>query len=159
MKYIIECEKKIKCIYVVDAENDEQCHEKLASGQFDRKFEFDDTQGNGYNYGGYYYKRVEAYSGDGDQTVICSIDDLCKYLNTTPDRIKRDMFKYTECGTPIEWDDEKVTLAVYAEGADGGYSHDLFFPFTGKEFDKLVERVDKESDELWHMWNDEEEGE
>ena len=159
MKYIVECEKKIKCIYVVDAEDDEQCHDKLVNGDVIKKIEMDDTQSHGFDYGGFYFKNVETYSGEGEETVICSVNDLCDYLNTTPDRLKRDMFEYTNCGMPIAWDDEKVTLCVYAEGADAEWSHDLLFPFTGKEFTNMVEVVEKESDELWHEWNDDEEEE
>lgn len=159
MKYIVECEKKIKCIYVVDAEDDEQCHEKLVNGDVIKKVEIDDTNSHGFNYGGYYYKKVEMYSGEGEETVICSVNDLCEYLGTTPDHLKRCMFKYTKCGMPIAWDDKKVTLCVYAEGADAEWSHDLFFPFTAKEFCRMVEVVEEESDELWHEWNDEEEEE
>lgn len=159
MKYIVECEKKIKCIYVVDAEDDEKCHEKLVNGDVVKKVEIDDTNSHGFNYGGYYYKKVETYSGEGEETVICSVDDLCEYLGTTPDHLERDMFKYTECGMPIAWDDEKVSLVVYAEGADPEWSHDLFFPFTAKEFDRMVKVVEEESDELWHEWNDEEDEE
>ena len=154
MKYIVECEKTIKCIYVVDAENDEQCHEKLVNGQVEKKIEIDNTRSHGFNYGGYYYKSVEKYSDKGKEKVICSVDDLCDYLGTTPERLERDMFNNTNCGMPIAWDNEKVTLCVYAEGADAEWSHDLLFPFTGKEFDNMVEYVEQESDELWHMWND-----
>ena len=159
MKYIVECEKKIKCIYVVDAEDDEQCHEKLVNGDVIKKIEVDDTNSHGFNYGGYYYKDVEKYSGEGEETVICSVDDLCEHLGTTPDRLERDMFKYTACGMPIAWDDEKVTLCVYAEGADAEWSHDLFFPFTAKEFDRMVQIVEEESEDLWHEWNDDNEEE
>ena len=159
MKYVVECEKTIKCIYVVDAEDDEQCHDKLVNGQFEKKFESDNTIGCGFNYGGYYYKSVKTYSGEGDETVICSVEDLCKHLGTTPDRFARDMFKYTNCGMPIAWDDDKVTLCVYAEGADAEWSHDLFFPFTAGEFDRMVAVVEEESDELWHEWNDDDEEE
>lgn len=154
MKYIVECEKKIKCIYVVEADDDEQCHEKLVNGDVVKKIEFDATNSYGFNYGGYYYTNVEKYSDKGEEKVICSVDDLCEYLGTTPDRLERDMFKHTECGMPISWNDEKVTLCVYAEGADAEWSHDLLFPFTAKEFNKMVDVVEAESDELWHEWND-----
>ena len=157
MKYIVECEKTIKCIYVVDAEDDEQCHKKLVNRDVIKKVELDNTNSYGFNYGGYYYKSVEKYSGKGDETVICSVNDLCDYLGTTPDRLERDMFKYTACGMPIAWDDDKVTLCVYAEGADSEWSHDLFFPFTAKEFNNLVDYVEEESEQLWHEWNDDEE--
>lgn len=156
MKYIVECEKKIKCIYVVDAYDDVECDKKLTAGEYEYKTEVVETRND---YLGYEYKKCEELSGTGDQTVICSVNDLCDYLDTTPDRLKRDMFKYTKCGMPIAWDDEKVTLCVYAEGADAEWSHDLFFPFTGKDFNHMVEVVEEESDELWHEWNDDEEEE
>ena len=154
MKYIVECEKKIKCIFVVDAENDEECDRKLTNSEYEYKTEVVETKDC---YLGYEYKTHETYSGAGDGTVICSVNDLCEYLGTTPDHLERYMFKNTECGMPIAWDDEKVTLCVYAEGADAEWSHDLLFPFTAKDFDEMVEVVEDESDELWHEWNDEEE--
>lgn len=155
MKYVVECEKHMKCIYVVDAEDDEQCHNKLVNGEYEKKVEIDETSNcHGFNYGGYAYKRLEKYSGEGDERVICCIEDLCDALGTTVDRLERDMFNYTECGMPIAWDDDKVQLCVYAEGADAEWSHDLLFPFTMKEFNHTVEVVEQESDELWHEWND-----
>lgn len=160
MKYIVECEKHMKCIYVVDADDDEQCHEKLVNGQYDKKVEIDETgKCHGFMYGGYAYKDSKKYSGEGDERVICSVDDLCDALDTTVDRLERDMFKYTACGMPISWDDKRVTLCVYAEGADAEWSYDLVFPFTMGEFNHTVEVVEEESDELWHEWNDEEEEE
>jgi len=156
MKFVVECVKQTKVIYVVDAEDEAECDRKLSAGKYIHKTEI---QQNRDDYLGTQYERYEAYSGTGDGTVICSVNDLCEYLGTTPDRLKRDMFKYTDCGMPIEWDDEKVTLCVYAEGADAEWSHDLFFPFTAKEFDKMVEYVEEESEELWHEWNDDKEEE
>ena len=162
MKYIVECEKHMKCIYVVDAENDEQCHEKLVNGEVEKKVEIDETDNvcHGFRYGGYAYKSVEKYSGEGDERVICCIEDLCDALGTTIDRIERDMFKYTACGMPISWDENGVTLVGYAEGADCDMPTSvLLFPFTMKEFDSTVEYLEAEADELWHMWNDDEEEE
>ena len=156
MKFIVECEKKIKCVFVVDAGDEEECDKKLSAGKFDHKTEIVMSKDT---YLGYEYIRHEAYSGTGDGTVICSVNDLCEYLGTTPDRLERDMYKYTDCGMPISWDNEKVMLGVYAEGADAEWSHDLFFPFTGKEFDDMVEYVEEESDQLWHEWNDDDEEE
>ena len=159
MKYIVECEKHMKCIYVVDADNDDQCHKKLVSGEVEKKVEIDETSKcHGFMYGGYAYKNVKKYSGEGDERVICCIEDLCDALDTTIDRIERDMFKYTECGMPISWDDDGVTLVGYAEGADCDMpTETLLFPFTMADFNQTVENLEYEADELWHMWNDIEE--
>lgn len=151
MKYVVECEKKIKCMFVVDAVDEEECDKKLSAGEYEFKAE---TTENTDSYLGYRYKDHKAYSGTGNETVICSVNDLCNYLGTTPDLLERDMYKNTDCGMPIAWDDQKVTLCVYAEGADAEWSYDLFFPFTAKEFDSTVETVEEESEQLWHEWND-----
>ena len=156
MKYIVECMKKVKCIFVVDAEDDVEADKKLSAGQYDFKTEVTESRND---YLGCELMGHETFSGTGEGTVICSVNDLCEYLGTTPDRLKHDMYKYTECGMPIAWDDEKVTLCVYAEGADAEWSHDLLFPFTAKEFDRMVKVVEEESEELWHEWNDDEEEE
>ena len=148
MKYIVECEKKIKCLFVVDAKNDDEADKKLSAGEYELKKEIAESRND---YLGCQYVRHEKGN------VISSINDLCKYLDTTPEQIERDMFKNTRNGIPFLWDDDKVTLCAYAEGADGEPSHDLLFPFMAEEFDKLLEYVEEESDELWHMYNDDDE--
>ena len=156
-KYLVECEKHIKCIFVVDAEDDYKCDKKLEAGQFEKKFEVVTSTDS---YLGYEYKNYEKYSGVGDEAVISSIEDLCRELGTEPAHLERYMFKYTDNGIPIEWNKDGVTLCAYAEGADDcGYGHTLLFPFTMKDFNSTLEYVEQESDELWHMWNDEEEEE
>ena len=158
MKYLIECEKKIKCVYVVDAEDDYQCHEKLAKGDYVQRFINDDTHSDGFDYCGFYYKTSAKYSDKDEETVICSVGDLCEYLGTELDNLERDIFKNTECGLSIEWDDDGVTLGGYAEGADCDMpTRTLLFPFVAKEFNEALDYLDYESGVLWHEWNDNEE--
>lgn len=155
MKYIVECAKITKVLFVVDAEDDSQADKKLLAGEYEKKVEIANNRDD---YLGYQYNGCEKYSGTGNETVICSIEDLCDYLDTTPDRIKRDMYKNTNCGMPIYWDENGVALVGYVEGADcDGPSATLLFPFVAKEFQKTVQYLEDEAEEMWHMWNDEEE--
>ena len=160
MKYVVKCKKVIDCVFVVDADTDEQADRKLLDGKFEFKKETVTTQDC---YLGYEYIDFKTYTGTDDEVVICSIEDLCNELGTDVDRIERDMFKNTACGMPISWDDNGVTLVGYVEGADcDGPSETLAFPFTMKEFNDTINYLEEEANEMWHEWNDEcedEEGE
>ena len=152
MKYIVRCKKVIQCIFVVDADDDYQADRKLLDGKYESKFETVKTTGT---YLGWEYEDHKTLTGIGEQTVICSIEDLCSRLGTTVDGIKRCMFKYTNCGMPIEWNERGVTLVGYVEGADcDGPSETLEFPFTMKEFNETVQYLEDAADEMWHEWND-----
>lgn len=155
MKYLIHCTKTIDCTFVVDADTDEQADKKLSAGEYEYKREWVTTKDC---YLGYEYVTDEKASGTGDGAVICSIEDLCRELGTTPEDIERDMYKNTACGMPISWDDKGVTLVGYVEGMDAdGPSDTLLFPFTMEVFNDTVETLEYEADELWHEWNDEQE--
>ena len=156
MKYIVECEKKTKCLFVVDASDEELCDKKLRAGQYEKKLEIVETTDT---YLGYEYKSHEKYSGKGDEAVICSIEDLCRELGTEPDHLERYMFKETENGLPISWNDDGVTVSAYAEGANcDGPSATMLFPFVMREFNNIVSHLEQVSDEMWHEWNDDDEG-
>ena len=155
MKYIVDCKKVIRCKFVVDAGTDEQADKKLLAGQYESKVETTETQDV---YQGYEYEDYKVFSGEGDETVICSIEDLCEALGTTVDDIESYMYKYTDCGMPISWDDHGVTLVGYVEGADcDGPSETLAFPFTLKDFNETVDALEAEADVMWHEWNDDDE--
>jgi hypothetical protein len=152
MKYIVKCKKVMQCIFVVDAADDLQADQKLLEGKYESKFETVKTLDS---YFGWEYEDDKKYTGVGEQAVICSIEDLCSELGTTVDRIERDMYKNTACGMPIEWNERGVTLVGYVEGADcDGPSETLEFPFTMKEFNETVQRLEDAADEMWHEWND-----
>lgn len=155
MKYIVHCTKTVHCTFVVDANTDEQADKKLSAGEYEYKKEWLATQDT---YLGYEYATDEKVSGTGDGAVICSVEDLCRELGTTTDDLERYMYEHTECGMPISWDDEGVTLVGYAEGADCDHPSDtLLFPFTMGVFNDTVATLEVEADELLHGWNDAEE--
>ena len=89
--------------------------------------------------------------------TINSIHDLCEYLETTPDRIKHDVYKYTDCGAWIEWDDASVTIGSIVEGSDAEFSRTLVFPFDSDDYDDWIGGLECLVDAAWHEANDEEE--
>ena len=154
MKFFVHCTKTVDCTFVVDADTAEQADKKLSAGEYEYKREWTTTQDS---YLGYEYVTDEKFSGTGDGAVICSVEDLCRELGTTKDDLKRYLYKNTECGMQVSWDDDGVTLVGYVEGADCDSPSDtLLFPFTMGVFDDTVATLEVEADELWHEWNDDE---
>ena len=73
----------------------------------------------------------------------------------TPDRIAKAIYKATACGCVFSYNDTKVTVSGYAEGADADCpAHILIFPFEEGEFWSAIEKADAEGCEMWHEWND-----
>lgn len=89
--------------------------------------------------------------------MINNISELAEYLDTTVDRIKHDVYKYTDCGAWIVWNDASVTVGSIVEGSDAEFSNTLYFPFESDEYDKWISNLEYLCDEAWHEANDEEE--
>lgn len=88
------------------------------------------------------------------ETITC-IEDLARNLDTTVDRLKRDMFKYTECGAWITWDDRGVSVGSIVEGSDAEFSNTFTFPFFMRDFESWIDELEMLCDEAWHEANDE----
>lgn len=153
MKYIVELEKVIKRVVIVEADSDEEADKKLLAGVIEKKFNRVTSQDC---YEGWEYK-----SHITAEEVITSADDIAKlYGEKDASSLERALFKYTDCGMCEEWDDKKITLVGYVEGCDAEHPNEtLYFPFTVEKFREVRDRLEKEADEMWHEWNDSEEEE
>lgn len=91
--------------------------------------------------------------------MINNIHDFCNYFGTTEDNIEKDIFKYTECGAFIKYDDSKIIIGSIVEGWDDGeiLCDPLYYPFEEKEFDTTLEWLECEAEAIWHEVNDFEE--
>ena len=88
--------------------------------------------------------------------TIKNINDLCEYRGATDTHeLERDMYKYTDCGAWITWDDRKVSVGSIVEGSEAEFSESFFFPFDSNDFDNWVEELERLTDEAWHEANDE----
>lgn len=154
MKYVVKLKKTLERIVIVDAVDEDECDKKM---QDVKQWEWstNDEVTSSDDYCGYQYVSYESCDGIGGNALVKSVDELAENLGTTVDYLDRDMFKYTNCGMSINWNDKSVTLTGYVEGADcDGPSETLYFPFSMKEFNDTVDYLDKAAEELWHEWND-----
>ena len=85
---------------------------------------------------------------------ISNITELAQALETTVERLKRDVYKYTECGAWIDWDDEEVRIGSIVEGSDAEVGpYHLPFPFTMQDYERTMQTVEYEADIYWHEAN------
>ena len=89
--------------------------------------------------------------------TINNINDLCDYLSTTIERIERDIYKYTDCGAWIKWNDEGVTVGSIVEGSCAEFSMEFVFPFTSDDYEAWINGLEYLTSEAWHEANDEDE--
>ena len=87
--------------------------------------------------------------------TIKRIDDIAYIFGTTVKRLKHDVYKETNCGAWIEWDDETVTIGSIVEGSDAEFQKTFRFPFKSIELDDWFEELENLTDEAWHEANDE----
>jgi len=71
-------------------------------------------------------------------------------------RMKKSVFKYTECGCIFNSDEIGVFLSGYAEGSDAELpGHSLDWGFTMDEYNDALDQADAEGVEAWYEANDE----
>lgn len=83
-----------------------------------------------------------------------SIEDIATYFGTTVNRLEHDVYKYTDCGAWVSWDDGSVSIGSIVEGSDAEFSKTFSFPFTSRELEAWLEDLENLTDEAWHEAND-----
>lgn len=81
--------------------------------------------------------------------VINNISDLARAWETTPERIERDLYKYTACGAWINWTEESVTIGSIVEGSEAEFYKTFLFPVELPELDAWIEELERLTDEAW----------
>jgi len=70
-------------------------------------------------------------------------------------RMKKSVFKYTECGCTFDADERGVSVAGYAEGSDAELPrHILSWGFTIEQFNYALNEADAEGVEEWELANE-----
>ena len=146
--YIVKLKKKIEKIVVVDAQTDEEADKKLLAGDVVKEYE-KTTSSDCYN--GWAY---EANPGDcenvTDKIILSESDLLEVYEADTQSSVERCLFKYTESGVGIGWEEDGIVLTGCIEGADyDGPSRKLEYPFTLKNYYDTLDEIDEQSCQLW----------
>lgn len=76
-----------------------------------------------------------------------------------PEQLHHHIYKYTDCGAWIEWDDEWVTIGSIVEGSDAEFSESFHFPVDSETLDVWITQLEQLCDEAWHEANDDDWGE
>jgi hypothetical protein len=77
--------------------------------------------------------------------------DILSYLSAeNQEQAKRHLYKSTECGAWISFEEKGITLGSIVEGADYGIDTDaLLYPFTSKEFEETIAYIECEAESAW----------
>ncbi len=87
--------------------------------------------------------------------MIKNIRDLADTIGCSPRRIRKELFRATECGVTFDETDNGITIAGFAEGSQGEcVAHKLDYPFEPFTFWDTVALADGEGNDAWHEAND-----
>ena len=88
--------------------------------------------------------------------IISSIDDIVKGKGLeNAEQLNHYVYKYTDCGAWIAWDDNSVTIGSIVEGSDAEFSQRFLFPVDSDELDAWVTELEQLCDDEWHEANEE----
>ena len=85
--------------------------------------------------------------------MINNLQDLLTARNCgekTFAELKKNIYKYTDCGAWIEESPTEISLGSIVEGCD--YGTDTFilpFPFSKDQFDLALDMVESQAEEIW----------
>ena len=85
---------------------------------------------------------------------INNIEEYASYLGIPVDSLKRSIYKYTDCGAWIDWDDNRVTIGSIVEGSDAEFSKTFLFPVEVSRIDNWFDELERLTDEAWYEAND-----
>lgn len=96
-----------------------------------------------------------------DDGIIANLQDLGELLSAEGDteaelqsRLKRNVYKYTECGAWIDFRFGGITFGSIVEGCDIGTSIFKFdYPFPAADYRAAEAAIEKEADAIWQWTN------
>jgi hypothetical protein len=72
--------------------------------------------------------------------------------------LKKAIYKSTDCGAWIEFEQHRIVLGSIVEGCDfGTATYPLTYPFTSDDFDARIKAIEAEADALWKWANESDE--
>jgi hypothetical protein len=107
-----------------------------------------------------HYTEDELYNKHGDELegdIITNEAEVLKMLGVeSVERAKRNVYKYTDCGAWIEFEEGGIKIGSIVEGCDTGtIIYNLEYPFSNELYDKCMEAIEEEADQLWEWANSE----
>jgi hypothetical protein len=85
-------------------------------------------------------------------------NDVIQYLSAeTIEQAKKHLYKGTDCGAWIQFEENGIQLGSIVEGSDAEVSTDsLLYPFTSKSLEETIAYIESEASCLWEEANREE---
>ena len=82
--------------------------------------------------------------------------DLLEHLCAEDiEQAKRNVYKYTDCGAWIEFNEDGILIGSIVEGCDFGTAdYHLNYPFTEKRYSNCIEAIEKEASLVWDWANE-----
>lgn len=75
--------------------------------------------------------------------IINNINDIVKGKGLEcPEQLNRYVYKYTDCGAWIAWDDSSVTIGSIVEGSEAEFSEVFNFPVDSDVLDAWVNELE-----------------
>jgi hypothetical protein len=88
---------------------------------------------------------------------MSKVNNIAEFLKkrglgeTNMNLVKRNVYKYTNCGAFINWNDESIIINSIVEGVNSGTeNYTLTFPFEINEFWNALGKVKKEAERIWN---------
>lgn len=92
--------------------------------------------------------------------TIKNIKDFCKYWGCDSEKeLERSVYKYTDCGAWISWDNNGFNIGSIVEGSDAEFDEAFLFPVESEEVDAWIEELELLCEEEWEEANGDEERE
>lgn len=81
--------------------------------------------------------------------IYNNITDFANHIGVEVKHLERAIYKGTECGAWINWDDEKLTIGSIVEGSDAEFSKTFKFPVSSDEIDNWINELEDLCEEAW----------
>lgn len=85
--------------------------------------------------------------------IITNINDYAKYYDSEVDRLKHDVYTYTDCGAWINWDNDTMSIGSIVEGSDAEFAKTFSFPVDSEAIDNWINELEKLAYEAWEEAN------
>lgn len=86
--------------------------------------------------------------------IINNINDIVKGKGLeSPEQLEHYVYKYTDCGAWINWDDVSVTIGSIVEGSDAEFSERFCFPVESDDLDDWVMQLESLCEDAWNEAN------
>tara|TARA_R110000764_G_scaffold35204_1_gene78706 strand:+ start:2714 stop:3070 length:357 start_codon:yes stop_codon:yes gene_type:complete len=102
------------------------------------------------------YLDPDRYLGNDTELNEDDVYDIASFLElrnldeATFDQIKRNTYKFTDCGAWVSEDEHGIDVGSIVEGVDEGTpTHSLKYPFPIKKFWEELQAVEDEADQIW----------